>query len=208
MADPAQNSHQTNRRLQAVTSTAEREALLEQLARSAAAGDSEAAGYLAAAIRNYGLARPALREYLFKDHDVDAAEGAVLIAVAYKIGSFRGESKFRTWLYSVAKNEAKQFLRSEQRHTKRASAEPIEEHDEHFVAHVSSMIIDQAAIAQEIALLQDDYQEALLLREEQGLSYEEVAAQLGVPLSTAKTRVRRARLALAQQLSTHFRRSS
>jgi len=170
---------------------ATRAELLDALATAAAGGDNNAAADLAWAVLRFRLARGAIRQYLISDADVDAAEQATLVAVAFRIQSWKGESRFTTWLYQVAKNEARQLIRAEKRHRDRAeSGDPVE-HAEHFVARVSSMIADAAMVRRAIDALTENHKAALLLREEQGLTYDEIAEQLDVPLSTAKTWVRR-----------------
>lgn len=179
----------------------ERGNLLDSLAEAAAEGDDAAAADLAWAVREFRLARPALHQYLFSAHDIEAAEQATLVATALRIGSFRSESRFTTWLYRVASNEAKQLLRAERRHTDRAEREPPEELAERFVMRVSSMVADQNMVQAAIAQLTENHRRALLLREEQGLTYVEIGEALGIPDATAKTWVRRARLELADRLS-------
>lgn len=179
----------------------ERAPLLNGLAREAADGSIDAAAELAWAVRRFRLAHPALRRYLLSDADIDAAEGQVLVAVAYRIGSFRSESKFTTWLHQVASNEAKMLIRGEKRHSDRAEPGDAEEFAEQFVARVSSMVVDRTVVRIVIDELPPNHRNALLLREESGLTYEEVADQLEIPLSTAKTWVRRGRGELAERLS-------
>lgn len=179
----------------------ERPDLLDELARTAAAGEPAAAAELAWAVKRFRLAVGAIREYLISDADVDAAEQATMIAVAFRIGSWRGDSRFTTWLYQVAKNEARQLIRAEKRHSDRAEPGELIDQAEHFVARVSSMIADAAMVRRAIDELGENHRQALLLREEQGLTYDEIADHLGVPLSTAKTWVRRARLELAELLT-------
>lgn len=175
--------------------------LLDALARAAANGDEAATAELAWAILRFRLARGAIRRYLINDADVDAAEQAALVGVALRIGSWRGEGRFTSWLNQVARNEALQFIRAESRHSKRAEALPPEDLAENFVARVSSMIVDASLVEEAIASLSDNHRNAVLLREEQGLTYDEIADRLDIPLSTAKTWVRRARIELAERLT-------
>lgn len=175
--------------------------LLDEIARRAASGDTDAGGDLAWAVLRFKLARGPIRQYLIGDADVQSAEQATLVAVAFRIGSWRGEGRFTTWLHQVAKNEAKQLIRAEKRHSDRAEAGEPEDHAEHFVARVSSMIADEAMVRAAIAALPDDRRQALLLREEQGLTYDEIADALSININTAKTWVRRARLELAERLT-------
>jgi len=188
------------RRLQLADKDA-RSDLFDVLAVEAAAGDDAAAADLAWAVRHFRLARPALHQYLFKDDDLDSAEQRTMVAVALRIGSFRSEARFTTWLHRVAINEAKQLIRRESKHSSRTEAEPLEEFADHFIARMSSMVVNRERIDAEIAALPDKHRRALLLREEQGLSYGEIAAELQVPEATTKTWVRRARIELAKGLS-------
>jgi RNA polymerase sigma-70 factor (ECF subfamily) len=187
-------------RLEAAT-VDERADILDELARVAAAGDNDACGELAWAVLRFGFARSAIRKYLISDADTDAAEQATLVAVAFRIGSWRGEGRFTTWLHQVATNEAKQLIRSESRHSDRAIAADPDDVAEQFIGRVSSMIADAAMVRAAIEALPNQHRQALELREDGGLTYDEIADQLGIPLSTAKTWVRRGRIELAEQLT-------
>lgn len=178
----------------------ERGALLDDLAAAAAAGDAGAAETLAWAVHRFGLALPAIRQYLLRPVDIDAAEQRTLIAVTYRIRSFRGEARFTTWLHRVAANEAKQVVRSEGRHQDRAA--PLPDEAAGAAAHrVSSLIADRAVVQQEIDRLPPSLRSALVLREHEDLTYEEIAEVLAVPVGTAKTWTRRARALLAKRLA-------
>lgn len=183
----------------------ERGGLLDALAAEAAAGGGDASQTLTWAVHRLGLARPAIRQYLFQESDVDTAEQQTLIAVAQRIGSFRGDSRFTTWLHRVAANEAEQVIRSEARHRDRIVVLP-EDAGERVGQRISSMIADRAVIQREIDRLPEHLRRALVLREHQDLTYEEIAGTLDVPLSTAKTWVRRGRAALAARLADQLGR--
>ena len=189
------------------SSGAERAELLDDLASRAAVGDVAASEDLAWAILQLGLARPSIRRYLLRDGDIEAAEQRTLIAVAQRIGAFRGDARFTTWLHQVAGNEAKQLIRSEARHRDRAADVEVEDVAENFVARVSSMIADADALRRAFASVDERHRGALTLREEGGLTYEEIADRLEVPLSTAKTWVRRGRTEMAAALAEQFRPS-
>lgn len=186
---------------------AERSELLDELALEAALGDPGASATLAWAVRHLALATPAIRQYLFRPVDIDAAEQLTLIAVAYRIRSFRGDSRFTTWLHRVAANEAKQLVRSEARHHDRTVPLAEEEPDAHGLRRISSLVVDQAVIQREIERLPDRLRRAIVLREREDLTYEEIAQALNVPIGTAKTWVRRGRAALAARLTDQLGRS-
>ena len=178
----------------------ERGALLDDLAAAAAAGDTDATEALAWAVHRFGLALPAIRQYLLRPVDIDAAEQRTLIAVTYRIRSFRGEARFTTWLHRVAANEAKQVIRSEARHQDRAAPLPDEGVGPAPV-RISSVIADRAVVQREIDRLPPRLRDALVLREHEDLTYEEIAQVLAIPVGTAKTWTRRARVLLARRLA-------
>ncbi len=178
----------------------ERGALLDDLAAAAAAGDAGAAATLAWAVHRFGLALPAIRQYLLRPADIDAAEQRTMVAVAFRIRSFRGDARFTTWLHRVAVNEAKQVVRSEARHLDRAAPWP-DEAGGSAQHRISSVIADRAVVQREIDRLPARLRSALVLREHEDLTYEEIAKVLAVPVGTAKTWTRRGRALLAERLA-------
>jgi RNA polymerase sigma-70 factor (ECF subfamily) len=124
----------------------------------------------------------------------------VFIRVWRGLPQFEGRSSFSTWLYRIAVNTCHSALDKRRRRPLSASA-PFDVLQDRAGASPSP---EQAVVAQtEIELLAKalealtaDERTALMLRETNGLSYQEVAAVLDIGLSAAKMRVARARLAL------------
>lgn len=129
---------------------------------------------------------------------------------AYKaINKFRGDSQFYTWLYRIAVNTAKNHLVSRGR---RPPSDDVEVSDaEHYDGGVylrDSDTPERELMRQEmeqtvlgvVETLPDELRQALTLREVQGLSYEEIAAQMDCPIGTVRSRIFRARDAIDQQL--------
>lgn len=118
------------------------------------------------------------------------------------LGSFRGDSKFSVWLYRIANNVCLDFLRSRSRKpTVSLSVEDDEgEESQLDVADESQspeLLLERGltrdAVRRGLDTLPPDYKQILLLREIQGLSYEEIASALGIDLGTVKSRIFRAR---------------
>ena len=118
------------------------------------------------------------------------------------LGSFRGDSKFSVWLYRIANNVCLDFLRSRSRKpTVSLSVEDDEgEETQLDVADESQspeLLLERGltrdAVRRGRDTLPPDYKQILLLREIQGLSYEEIASALGIDLGTVKSRIFRAR---------------
>ena len=118
------------------------------------------------------------------------------------LSSFRGDSKFSVWLYRIANNVCLDFLRSRSRKpTVSLSAEDDDgEETQLDIADKSQspeLLLESSltrdAVRRGLDALPPDYKQILLLREIQGLSYEEIAAALGIESGTVKSRIFRAR---------------
>lgn len=130
---------------------------------------------------------------------------------AYRaLPQFRGESAFYTWLYRIAVNTAKNHLVAEKRRPTGTS--PFESEDgETFdqTDNLSDINTPEAAFAsreiadtvnQAIDALPEELRTAIVLREIEGLSYDEIAQTMGCPIGTVRSRIFRAREAIADRL--------
>ncbi|MBI5488072.1 MAG: sigma-70 family RNA polymerase sigma factor [Deltaproteobacteria bacterium] len=136
----------------------------------------------------------------------------VFVSLIRSIHSFRGESQFSTWLFRVAVNHVKnhvKYLRRRRQQLKVAwdaheGWEPQAADDGHFPTVGRIDRPDQETSARELAAkalaalgeLEEEFREALVLREIEGLSYDQIAEITGVPEGTVKSRIHRARAAL------------
>ncbi len=133
---------------------------------------------------------------------------------AYRaLPQFRGESAFYTWLYRIAVNTAKKTLVELKRDpvsTDSARARPGEDDETYRTDHeLSDGETPEALLAsKEIAAtvnaaidaLSEDLRQAITLREIEGLSYEEIADVMNCPIGTVRSRIFRAREAIASRL--------
>jgi len=133
---------------------------------------------------------------------------------AYRaLPQFRGESAFYTWLYRIAVNTAKKALMDMKRdplvlESSRQSGEEGEETSraeneltdgETPEALLASKEVANAVNAA-IEALSEDLRQAITLREIEGLSYEEIADVMNCPIGTVRSRIFRAREAIATRL--------
>ena len=116
--------------------------------------------------------------------------------------SFRGDSKFSVWLYRIVSNVCLDYLRSRgRRQTVSLSAENDDGEDvEIDIADETQSperLLDRwltrDAVRRGLAALPPEHRQILLLREIQGLSYDEIADALGIEAGTVKSRIFRAR---------------
>jgi RNA polymerase sigma-70 factor (ECF subfamily) len=135
------------------------------------------------------------------DDAADAAQDA-LVAVARKLGSFRGDARFSTWLHRVAMNVCYDHLRAAKRRpTVRRLIDDGSTPD--FgppVADHADEVAGTRDAAAALALVPEDFRVALVLADVQDLPYDEIAKILEVPVGTVKSRVHRGRVALARAL--------
>jgi RNA polymerase sigma-70 factor (ECF subfamily) len=130
---------------------------------------------------------------------------------AYRaLPTFRGESAFYTWLYRIGINTAKNYLTAQGRKgpaTVDIDPEDAESASENELARDSStpeqeLMSRQVAETVNAAMegLPEELRSAIMLREIEGMSYEEIAAIMNCPIGTVRSRIFRARETIAEQL--------
>jgi len=139
----------------------------------------------------------------------DVAQDAFIRAYR-ALPNFRGDSAFYTWLYRIGLNTAKNHLVSQGRKAPTAtefSSEDAEQRDDGELLRdintpESLMMSRQVGEAVNSAMdaLGDDLKTAITLREIDGLSYEEIASAMNCPVGTVRSRIFRARDAIAARL--------
>jgi RNA polymerase sigma-70 factor (ECF subfamily) len=130
---------------------------------------------------------------------------------AYRaLPNFRGESAFYTWLYRIAINTAKNYLVAQgrrpptQSETDIEDAENFEDGDSLRTEDTPDRMLLSKQVAEAvnraIERLPEELRTAIVLRELEGLSYEEIAASMNCPIGTVRSRIFRAREAVAEEL--------
>lgn len=172
--------------------------LLDVVARQAAAGSLVALDLLLGAVDEMAITRAPIRRLLVDDDAVDDVAQDVLIAVAERIATFRGDSRFTTWLFQIARFKTIDHLR---RQRDSASLDDDEAGAVSDRERLSSMIARRATIRHALDALPDHYRRAVTHRDIDQLPYAEIAEREAVPINTAKTRVARGRALLAATLA-------
>jgi RNA polymerase sigma-70 factor, ECF subfamily len=151
---------------------------------------------------------------MVRDHELvqDIAQESFIRAYR-ALPQFRGDSAFYTWLYRIAVNTAKKALvdlkrdpliyestlRSGDESDETSAPQNEPSHDETPEAVLASREI-AAAVNAAIENLSEDLRQAVTLREIEGLSYEEIADAMNCPIGTVRSRIFRAREAIALRL--------
>lgn len=121
----------------------------------------------------------------------------VFLQVFRKLHQFAEKSRFETWLYRLAMNEARQFLRKERRwRFQPLLVEPMNQKPEEYDGHVRTDLLDQA-----LQRLEPELRSVFVLKEIERLSYREIAEVMAIPEGTVGSRLNRARRELQHHLT-------
>jgi len=168
---------------------------LDDLARRAAAGDDAARDALLAAIRPDVLRR--CGRFLPNRADAEEACQDVLLAVANGIGGFEGRSSFSTWLHRITSNRAQTTYRSLRRRAEALGALAPVGADPSTTSVIAGTRID---LLDALEALGPELAEPVALRDLLEVDYREIAALLGIPEGTVKSRIHEGRRRLRQRL--------
>jgi len=141
----------------------------------------------------------------------DAAQEAVIKAFR-NLKSFRGESKFSTWLLSIALNEARSRLRKSKRFPSESLEEKLDSYEGDFTPamltdwrEIPSETLERAELRATLQSAVDQlppiYREVFTLRDLDELNVEDTASVLGVSTNVVKVRLHRARMMLQKRLA-------
>jgi RNA polymerase sigma-70 factor (ECF subfamily) len=178
----------------------------------ASRGDSAALSTLVKELRPH-IEKQLLR-YPLSDEDRHDLVQSTLMQLVRRVGSFRGDASFSTWLFRVTANEALMLMRSQRRH--RARLVEGLEFDELGNLPLAdewgsdSQPADSRAARNErdervreaLAELPKDYRDVVALHYQQDLGLQEIASRLSTTESAVRSRLHRARSRLRQILST------
>ena len=154
----------------------------------------------------------AVASILGNDADAeDAAQEAVLKAYR-NLARFRQESKFSTWLFQIAINEAKMRLRKDRRHLYESIDAGLKTNEGDYIPiefadwrEIPSEALEQSelreALNAALKSLPEKYRTVLVLRDVQQMSIAETAKALGISEENVKTRTSRARLQMRDRLA-------
>jgi len=129
---------------------------------------------------------------------------------AYRaIGRFRGDSAFYTWLYRIAINTAKNWIVAKNRRPPSGDIDAVDAEQYSMSNRLQDTSTPENELLREeiertvygtIASLPEDLRTAIMLREMDGMSYEEIATTMECPIGTVRSRIFRAREAIDEKL--------
>lgn len=180
----------------------------QRLVERAQRGDKQAFGLLVSKYQRK-LAR-LLSRFIRDAAEVEDVTQEAFIKAYRALPTFRGDSAFYTWLYRIGINTAKNYLVAMGRRTPTATdidaeeAEGFQDADQlrDLNTPENELISRQVAdnVNQTLAELPEELRTAITLREIEGLSYEDIANIMTCPIGTVRSRIFRAREAIAVKL--------
>ncbi|OPZ14756.1 MAG: ECF RNA polymerase sigma-E factor [Bacteroidetes bacterium ADurb.BinA245] len=164
----------------------------------------------------YALLVNRYQEYVFtlvlrivkNREDAEEVSQDVFIKAYKNLNSFRGDSKFSTWLYTIVNNTGISFLRKRKLEIYSLDNEAVFERADNIDSGVSANVIEQkskqAMVNEAIALLSPEDALAITLFYKAEQSLEEMAKAMGIETNAAKVRLHRARTRLKSKMENHF----
>lgn len=154
----------------------------------------------------YGERITAVVSGILRDRDaVDDVVQATFTKAWFRIESFKGSSSLYTWLYRVAINASKDYIKGRSRRP----AAPLDERQAATIPSSAPHVLEglerrelRQHVREAIDRLPERYRTVLALRELEGLTYEGIASVLGLSLGTVESRLFRARKRLRALLAT------
>ena len=151
-----------------------------------------------------------LSRFIRDPAEVEDVSQEAFIKAYRALPSFRGDSAFYTWLYRIGINTAKNYLVAQGRRAPTSTefdseeAETFESADQLRDINTPESLLLSKQIGETvngaIDALPEEWRAAIVLREIEGLSYEEIAGMMDCPIGTVRSRIFRAREAVALKL--------
>ncbi len=151
-----------------------------------------------------------LTRLLRNSEDIEEVIQESFIKAYRAIGNFRGESAFYTWIYRIAINTAKNFLLAQSRRptplkgVEGEEGETFEENSALSTMDTPESLYESRQIADAVneamQELPEELRTAIVMREIDGLSYDEIAVSMDCPIGTVRSRIFRAREAISAKI--------
>ena len=177
-----------------------------EIIKSVLNGDQQAYAGLVSRYQNYVFTL--VLRFIKNREDAEELSQDIFIKAYRALSNFRGESKFSTWLYTIANTTCITFLRKKKLEIHSLDNEKVFESADSKDSGFSANLVEQKSkinmVNKAIALLNADDAEILTLFYKAEQSLEEISTILNLEANTAKVRLHRARGRLKEKMEKHF----
>ena len=177
----------------------------QELIQACLSGQTEAFGELVSRYQNRLI--HTLTSVLGSREDAQDVAQETLVRAFRKLGTFRGDSAFYSWLFRIAINSAITYQRKDRLPRpsldalrERGGGDPGDPRPDVQPSHSLEIEERQKLVRSALTRLPEEYRTALVLKEMEGLKYEEIADLVGCPVGTVRSRIHRARNELREKL--------
>lgn len=147
-----------------------------------------------------GVVRAYAAGILGDPHEAEDAAQECFLRAYRRLGAFRGDASLQTWLLRICRNHCLDRLRARPSVQLVELREDLPEGATDTTAAGAAVRVDRERFVTALAGLPEGLQQAVVLRELRGFSYEDVASALGVPVGTIRSRLSAARAQLRRDL--------
>lgn len=145
-----------------------------------------------------------------REDALDAAQQA-FVSAWQKLGAFRQDAAFYSWLYRIAMNAAISRRRKQRiattsldRHVEESGMPPVDNNEDADPQRQLTSAEHVRLVQEALSQLAEEFRQPLVLKEIDGLPYEEIATILDIPIGTVRSRIFRARREMTERLSRVF----
>ncbi|RYY63442.1 MAG: sigma-70 family RNA polymerase sigma factor [Chitinophagaceae bacterium] len=168
----------------------------------------EQAAYAGLVNRYQGFVFTLVLRYVKSREDAEEVAQDVFVKAYRALPDFKGQSKFSTWLYTIATTSALSWLRKKQLDVRSLDDESVFARADNMDGGLSANRVEAKSrtemVSRALRLLAPDDAQVLTLYYKGEQSLEEIAAILGIEANTAKVRLHRARTRLKDKMNSHF----
>lgn len=144
--------------------------------------------------------------YRYLGHTEEAADACqdVFLKIYLNLEKFRKGSSLSTWIYQITSNTCRDLLRKKKDNLKSLDKYDYQIKDQSVLPEKQTILNEnQQALQKIINQLSLNYKEVLILRDFEGLNYEEIASTLNISMGTVKSRLSRARSFLREEFKKY-----
>jgi len=172
-----------------------------RLLEAARAGDARA---MEALYREHsGRVYSVVRRLVGDDHLAEDVSQDAWVRAFEKLGSFRGDAAFGTWMHRLAVNSALNRLRRQGRRPDvESAADPPPSPQE-----PDERVLNQRVLGQALDRLPEGYRRVLVMHDVEGMTHEEIADRLGIATGTSKSQLHKARARMREYLAPNVGRN-